>query len=188
MSTSIEIQGGAAKMSINSETGALRSTFIDGIIQQGTGGGEDADRFLQALRRFIGRRGYCSDIYSDNGTNFFGSRSYLRELLKLRRSDQHKEAVSEECANNHTTSRGGLWEAAVRSAKKYLLKVLGENAISLEDMTTLLVQMENLNSRPITALTDDPYNLKPLTPGRFLMENHSNSCLKEVTVKCLLTD
>ncbi|XP_055613091.1 uncharacterized protein LOC129759623 [Uranotaenia lowii] len=137
------------------------------------------DRFLQALRRFIGRRGYCSDIYSDNGTNFVGARSYLRELLKLQRSDQHKEAVSKECVNNHIQWHfippaaphfGGLWEAAVRSAKKHLLKVLGENPIPFEDMTTLLVQVENcLNSRPITALTDDPDNLEPLTPGHFLI-------------------
>ncbi|XP_055588709.1 uncharacterized protein LOC129741033 [Uranotaenia lowii] len=137
------------------------------------------DRFLQALRRFIGRRGYCSDIYSDNGTDFVGARSYLRELLKLQRSDQHKEAVKKECANNHIQWHfitpaaphfGGLWEAAVRSAKKHLLKVLGENPIPFENMTTLLVQVENcLNSRPMTALTDDPDNLEPLTPGHFII-------------------
>ncbi|XP_055614611.1 uncharacterized protein LOC129760951 [Uranotaenia lowii] len=137
------------------------------------------ERFLQALRRFIGRRGYCSDIYSDNGMNFVGARNYLREILKLLRNDHHKEAVSKECANNNIQWHfippgaphfGGLWEAAVRSAKKHLLKVLGENAVSFEDMTTLLVQVENcLNSRPITALTDDPDNLEPLKPGHFLI-------------------
>ncbi|XP_055604975.1 uncharacterized protein LOC129753201 [Uranotaenia lowii] len=137
------------------------------------------ERFLQALRRFTGRRGYCSDIYSDNGTNFVGARNYLREILKLLRNDHHKEAVSKECANNNIQWHfippgaphfGGLWEAAVRSAKKHLLKVLGENVVSFEDMTTLLVQVENcLNSRPITALTDDPDNLEPLTPGHFLI-------------------
>ncbi|XP_055589419.1 uncharacterized protein LOC129741698 [Uranotaenia lowii] len=137
------------------------------------------DRFLQALRRFIGRRGYCSDIYSDNGTNFVGARNFLQELLIHFRNSQHQEKVAKECANNHIQWHfippaaphfGGLWEAAVRSAKKHLLKVLGENAVSFEDMITLLVQVENcLNSRPITALTDDPGNLQPLTPGHFLI-------------------
>ncbi|XP_055589653.1 uncharacterized protein LOC129741866 [Uranotaenia lowii] len=137
------------------------------------------DRFLQALRRFIGRRGYCSDIYSDNGTNFVGARYFLQELLIHFRNSQHQEKVAKECAYNHIQWHfippaaphfGGLWEAAVRSAKKHLLKVLGENAVSFEDMITLLVQVENcLNSRPITALTDDPGNLQPLTPGHFLI-------------------
>ncbi|XP_055585018.1 uncharacterized protein LOC129737879 [Uranotaenia lowii] len=137
------------------------------------------DRFLQALRRFTGRRGHCSDIYSDNRTNFVGARNFLRELLNLLRNRQHQEKVSKECATNHIQWHfippaaphfGGLWEAAVRSAKKHLLKVLGENAVTFEDMTTILVQVENcLNSRPITALSDDPNNLQPLTPGHFLI-------------------
>ncbi|XP_055591260.1 uncharacterized protein LOC129743299 [Uranotaenia lowii] len=137
------------------------------------------ERFLQALRRFTGRRGHCSDIFSDNGTNFVGARNYLRELIKLLRSKQHQEAVSKQCANDHiqwhfippaASHFGGLWEAAVRSAKKHLLKVLGQFAVSFEDMNTLLVQVENcLNSRTITALTDDPDNLEPLTPGHFLI-------------------
>ncbi|XP_055591313.1 uncharacterized protein LOC129743355 [Uranotaenia lowii] len=92
---------------------------------------------------------------------------------------QHQEKVSRECVNNQIQWHfippaahhfGGLWEASVRSAKKHLLKVFGENAVPFEDFTTFLVQVENcLNSRPITALTDDPSNLQPLTPGHFLV-------------------
>lgn len=64
---------------------------------------------------------------------------------------------------------GGLWEAAVRSIKYHLLRVLGENAVSAEDFRTLLVQVEGcLNSRPLTPITDDPTDLEPLTPAHFL--------------------
>lgn len=137
------------------------------------------DRFLQALRRFVSRRGICTDIYSDNGTNFVGARNKLLDFLKLLKNKSHHEIVSKECATQgiqwHFTPPsaphfGGLWEAAVRSAKKHLLKVVGENPVSPEDFTTLLVQVEGcLNSRPLTPMTEDPDDLEPLTPAHFLV-------------------
>jgi len=38
-----------------------------------------SDAFLAALKRFISRRGKCTNIYSDNGTNFVGA---ARKLMK----------------------------------------------------------------------------------------------------------
>ncbi|GFU77921.1 integrase catalytic domain-containing protein [Trichonephila clavipes] len=42
-----------------------------------------AAAFLSVLRRFGSRRGYPSDIYSDNGTNFVGASTYLKDLFEL---------------------------------------------------------------------------------------------------------
>ncbi|XP_050493066.1 uncharacterized protein LOC126874753 [Bombus huntii] len=50
-----------------------------------------SEAFIAALRRFIARRGYCSTIHSDNGTNFRGASNELRELHDLLQSDDHKE-------------------------------------------------------------------------------------------------
>ncbi|GFX68150.1 integrase catalytic domain-containing protein [Trichonephila clavipes] len=36
--------------------------------------------FIQAMRRFIARRGRISVMYSDNGTNFTGLNNALRQL------------------------------------------------------------------------------------------------------------
>lgn len=137
------------------------------------------DRFLQALRRFIARRGKCQNIYSDNGTNFVGANNRMRDLLQLLKNSDHREKVAKECNMEgiqwHFSPPGsphfeGLWEAAVRSAKKHLLKVMGETSPSAEDLTTLLVQAEGcLNSRPLTAMSDDPNDLEPLTPAHFLI-------------------
>ncbi|XP_055623472.1 uncharacterized protein LOC129766899 [Toxorhynchites rutilus septentrionalis] len=137
------------------------------------------DRVLQALRRFISRRGMCTDIYSDNGTNFIGARNKLREVLKLLRDSSHRNQVYKECSNQgiqwhfnppSAPHFGGLWEAAVRSAKNHLLKVLGESVATPEDMSTLLVQVEGcLNSRPLTQMSEDPNDLEPLTPAHFLI-------------------
>ncbi|XP_033229622.1 uncharacterized protein LOC117181164 [Belonocnema kinseyi] len=41
------------------------------------------EAFLGALRRFIGRRGVPQTIYSDNGTNFQGTKNALDDLYKL---------------------------------------------------------------------------------------------------------
>lgn len=42
----------------------------------------DTSSFLQALHRFIARRGPCKEMYSDNGTNFVGADRELREGIK----------------------------------------------------------------------------------------------------------
>lgn len=48
----------------------------------------------------------------------------------------------------------GIWEAAVKSVKHHLRRVIGEATITYEEMATLLVEVEAcLNSRPITPLT-----------------------------------
>ena len=143
------------------------------------------DRFLQALRRFIGRRGRPAEIWSDNGTNFVGGKNRLQELFALMKNAEHTEKVAKEFADQgirwifsppSAPHFGGLWEAAVRSAKHHLLRVLGEETLSIEDMTTLLVQVEGcMNSRPITQISDDPNDLEPLTPGHFLVTSSLQS-------------
>lgn len=37
-----------------------------------------ADAFLAAVRRFLGRRGICRNLYSDWGTNFQGANKQLK--------------------------------------------------------------------------------------------------------------
>ena len=118
-------------------------------------------------------------MYSDNGTNFAGANNQLRELFTLLKDPDHRCAVSKECATDGIKWHfnppgaphfGGLWEAAVRSEKFHLLRVLGGNPVSAEDFSTLLAQVEAcLNSRPLTAMSDDPTDLAPLTPAHFLI-------------------
>ncbi|XP_055527342.1 uncharacterized protein LOC129719960 [Wyeomyia smithii] len=142
-------------------------------------GNQSTACFIQALRRFVARRGLCSTLHSDNGTNFVGARNQLKDLMANLRSKQHHEDVARECAKLNIQWHfippgaphfGGLWEAAVRSSKYHLLRVLGETPVYFEDMLTTLAQVEAcLNFRPLTQLTDRPNDLKPLTPGHFLV-------------------
>ncbi|XP_055630605.1 uncharacterized protein LOC129771210 [Toxorhynchites rutilus septentrionalis] len=95
------------------------------------------------------------------------------------KSNDYRDTISKECTKYgiqwhfnppRAPHFGGLWEAAVRSAKKHLLKVVGEHPVLVENLSTLLVQVEGcLNSRPLTPLSDDPTDLDPLTPAHFLI-------------------
>lgn len=137
------------------------------------------ERFLQAMRRFVARRGKCAEMFSDNGTNFVGARNRLQELFSLLKQKGHHEKINNWCNDQgirwnfnppNAPHFGGLWEAAVRSTKHHLRRVIGDTPVSQEDMQTLLAQVEScLNSRPLTALSDDPNELEALTPGHFLI-------------------
>jgi len=58
--------------------------------------------FYAALRRFISRRGCCSNIYSDNGTNFRGAANQIDKDLKeaIKVATEHE---AEKLANESIT-------------------------------------------------------------------------------------
>lgn len=65
--------------------------------------------------------------------------------------------------------QGGIWEAAVKSMKHHLIRVMGTQKYSYEMLATLLAQaVACLNSRPICAMSDDP-DSRALTPAHFLI-------------------
>ncbi|KAL4103986.1 hypothetical protein QTP88_019299 [Uroleucon formosanum] len=132
--------------------------------------------FMAALFRFMARRGQCSHIYSDNGTNFVGAEKELRSYFKVlsgKRSIQ--EMVSDHGIQWHfippaAPHFGGLWEAAVKSAKTHLKKMSGSALVNFEEMTTLLCRIEAvLNNRPLTPTSNCPSDYTALTPAHFLV-------------------
>ncbi|KAK2577592.1 hypothetical protein KPH14_000909 [Odynerus spinipes] len=70
----------------------------------------------------------------------------------------------------HSPHFRGLWEAAVKSAKYHLKRVIGETRLTYEELYTILVQVEScMNSRPLCPISSGPMDLTPLTPGHFLI-------------------
>ncbi|KAH0814817.1 hypothetical protein GEV33_007974 [Tenebrio molitor] len=117
------------------------------------------ESFLNALKRFISRRGHVAEIYSDNATNFTGA---SRELKLLLNSSKCQILISQEMNNVNirwhfipprSPHFGGLWES-----------------VTYEEMYTLLTRVEAcLNSRPLTPMSPDPTDFSVLTPAHFLI-------------------
>ncbi|XP_046142834.1 uncharacterized protein LOC123988088 [Osmia bicornis bicornis] len=135
-----------------------------------------AEAFIAAYKRFSGRRGIPATITSDCGTNFVCADKELRTMLA--KVSRDPGAISTTLVNDGTDWRfnppsaphfGGKWEAAVKSVKFHIRRVVGDTALTFEEFTTLLTQIEAvLNSRPLCPLTDYPSDLSALTPGHFL--------------------
>lgn len=69
----------------------------------------------------------------------------------------------------HALHMCGLWEAAVKSFKFHLKRIAGAQKFNFEEFSTILTRIEGvLNSRPISALSEDPSDITPLTPGHFI--------------------
>ncbi|XP_046399958.1 uncharacterized protein LOC124166473 [Ischnura elegans] len=135
------------------------------------------DSFLAAYHRFTGRRGHCSILYSDNATTFRGAAKEINRLFaatsKLTAEvalQIAKEGTSWTFIPPRAPHFGGIWEAAVRSFKHHLKRVLGDNTLTYEELSTLLVQIEAcLNSRPLTYINSELNDFVILTPGHFLI-------------------
>lgn len=125
-----------------------------------------AEAFLAALRRFISRRGRVSHLYSDNATNFVKANKQLIQLTKLAASQENIEWHFIPPSAPHF---GCIWEAGIKSLKSHLIRVIGNQILTYEELHTVLCQTEAvLNSRPITPLSSDPNDFSALTPGHFL--------------------
>lgn len=130
--------------------------------------------FIAAYERFTARRGCCTDIYSDNATNFVGAAKFLRTEREL-----FNARVQTTLANRGTTWHfspplsphfNGLAESAIRSIKHHIRRVLGETTLTYEELTTMLTKIEAcLNSRPLCPVNNDPESFDALTPGHFLV-------------------
>ncbi|XP_062715518.1 uncharacterized protein LOC134291591 [Aedes albopictus] len=137
------------------------------------------DAFLAALRRFISRRGMAYQIFSDNATNFKGAKHELHDLHRLFQDQRVVLDIQEFCQAREVEWHfippdapefGGLWEAAVKSAKTHLKRVVGNATLTFEELGTILAEIEAiLNSRPLFAVSDDPADSQVITPAHYLI-------------------
>jgi Family of unknown function (DUF5641)/Integrase zinc binding domain len=135
--------------------------------------------FLGALKRFVSRRGKPTHIYSDNGCNFVKANKEMKNnfefIMSIDKNDAMRHYVEDEQIQWHYNPPsaphfGGLWEAGIKSIKYHLKRVLQNSRLTIEEMMTLLAQIEACpNSRPLTEMSNDPSDLAVLTPGHFLI-------------------
>lgn len=134
------------------------------------------EAFLAALRRFIARRGLPQRVSSDNGKTFVGAKRELQELREFLRNEATslvksaaEEGITWEFIPPYSPHMGGIWEAAVKSLKHHLKRIVGSVNLSFEELSTIVTQVEAvLNSRPLTPMSNDPSDLGVLSPAHFL--------------------
>lgn len=135
----------------------------------------ETDACINALRRFISRRGQVTHLRSDNGTNFIGAQRELKEALAALNHEKIHGVLSQvgirwsfnPPAGSH---HGGVWERMIRSVKRVLSSVLRQQKLDDDGLHTVFCEVESiLNDRPITKLSDDPNDLEPLTPNHLLL-------------------
>ncbi|XP_018405479.1 PREDICTED: uncharacterized protein LOC108781862 [Cyphomyrmex costatus] len=135
------------------------------------------EAFISAYKRFTARRGICATLNSDCGTNFVGADRELRQRFNT--ASKELQELASILANQGTEWRfippaaphfGGKWEAAVKSTKHHLRRVIGDSTLTYEELSTLVAQIEAvLNSRPLCPLSEDADDYSALTPGHFIL-------------------
>ncbi|XP_015111984.1 uncharacterized protein LOC107037763 [Diachasma alloeum] len=117
-------------------------------------------------------------LTSDRGYNFIGAERELKNLFDQPSSES--AVIRDRLVSDgtqwifnppHAPRMGGKWEAAVKSTKHHLRRIIGTSTLTYEEFTTLLTQVEAiLNSRPLCPPTNDPQDTSALTPGHFIIE------------------
>ena len=140
------------------------------------------DQFLQAFSRMTSRRGLCHTVWSDNAKTFKAASNEIQKLYSKREKqslsmgntlDQNRiesELASKGIKWKFITARspwrGGWWERFCRAVKEPLRKVLGKALLTFTELNTLLVKIEGvINSRLLTAVSDDHRDPSPITPA-----------------------
>ena len=136
----------------------------------------DTSSFINALRRFIARRGPIALLRCDNGTNFVGAERELREAVK----EMDKDALAEKLQTENiewsfntpsASHHGGIWERLIRSVRSVLAGLMKDcgHVFDDEGLQTLICEVEAiLNTRPITTVSSDPNDIEALTPNHLL--------------------
>ena len=151
------------------------------------------DSFLMAFSRFVSRRGAPTEVYSDNGTNFKGAECELKKALKMWNQSRITESLRKRSIQWYfnppqASHQGGVWERMIRSVRKILRALLGNQIVNDETLLTVMAEVEKiLNDRPLTRLSEDPNDLEPLTPNHLLL-SHRNACVAPGNFSTASTD
>ena len=137
------------------------------------------DAFINALRRFMARRGYVRKIQSDNGTNFLGADNEMKALFK---EMDHQKISKFAIANGFdwvtwkrnvpcASHMGGVWERQIRTVRSVFRSLLKDVAGRLDEdmLRTFMCEAENVvNSRPLCSESVSDPTSDVLTPNHLL--------------------
>ncbi|XP_062713792.1 uncharacterized protein LOC134290632 [Aedes albopictus] len=134
---------------------------------------------INAVKRFVARRGRVLELHCDNATAFVGADRELRSMREEFRRQFRSKDWENFCVESGIKFRfiparsphfGGIWEAGIKSFKHHFRRIMGNRSFTVDQLQTVVAQIESvLNSRPLSPLTDSPDDCSALTPGHFLV-------------------
>ena len=133
----------------------------------------NADACVNAIQRVISRRGLMRVIFCDNFSTFSNVNKEIKKLyenLDWRRVRTLFMEIPQPIEFRFQAPLapwwGGHFERHVQSLKKVLRVTLGNQRVGFDEMLTLMTQAEGMiNSRPLTAVSQDPRDPLPITPA-----------------------
>ncbi|XP_076839331.1 uncharacterized protein LOC143484479 [Brachyhypopomus gauderio] len=135
----------------------------------------DTDSCINAIRRFVCRRGQVNTLRSDNGTNFVAAERELRGAIQQLDNDKierafHPKGIKWIFNSPAASHQGGVWERQIRSARRILNSLVKEQAMNDDCLHTIMCEVESIiNGRPLTSVSDDANDIEPLTPNHLLL-------------------
>ena len=135
----------------------------------------DTQSCLDAVHRFIARRGKPKTVNSDNGTKFAGAANELKAAFKeLNHSEMQRNLahnVVQLTLNPPAAPHfGGAWESLVKSSKRAIFNILGKESLKEENLSTVFCIAEQLlNNRPLKEVSSDVEDFDMITPNHFLV-------------------
>ena len=130
-----------------------------------------ASTFILAVRKFFGRRGIASVLYSDNAKTFKKAAKYLKLLRANPQVNDHltKNLVEWRFSANLAPWWGGWFERMVRTTKELLRKAVGRASLEYGEMEAMLIDIEAaINDRPLVYVTEGDGEPRPITPSLLL--------------------
>ena len=155
--------------------GALFTCVVSRAVHIEVTNSLETDLFLNALRRFIARRGSVREIRSDNGTNFVGAtrepREAMEEMDHNEIAEKNPQGQVDWTFNTPVASNmDGVWERQIRT-RRILNTLLRDNGsrLDVESLQTLTCEVESIiNLRPTTATSSDSKDPFPLSQNQIL--------------------
>ena len=151
-----------------------RAVYVDLANDLSTNG------FNQVYRRFMTIRGSPKTIFSDNGTCLVGASNELKEIIqKLDWKEIHEYGLDEGTEWHFSPANApwynGATEALVKSVKRALNAMVGENVFTFSELQTALFEAAQLvNQRPIGAHPSNPDEGSYLCPNDLLLGRSSS--------------
>ena len=132
------------------------------------------DSLIQVILRFTAGRGNPYLLVSDNSRNFIGA---SRELITKVNQFHHqkisnrlvKETTEWKFIPTYASHFGGAWERLMQSSNQFLYSVIGSQKLTEETFHSFSTQVEILNGRSLTYVSDNGLSYQPITPKHFLI-------------------